>query len=168
MVIIDCWILVILKDNVDSMVVMLMVLMIFWNIVGLWWVILYRVWKIKLKLLLSIFYLDNVSLYFIICINNIIFIFVIWNYRWLLLLINMVIFSGMYFLVEFCVEFILRVVILSEFIVECLKIYYNDWFILLLINFWKIKIIKEFSVIFYWNSIKVVSLVGGFYYDFKI
>lgn len=168
MVIIDCWILVILKDNVDRMVVMLMVLMIFWNIVGLWWVILYRVWKIKLKLLLSIFYLDNVSLYFIICINNIIFIFVIWNYRWLLLLINMVIFSGMYFLVEFCVEFILRVVILSEFIVECLKIYYNDWFILLLINFWKIKIIKEFSVIFYWNSIKVVSSVGGFYYDFKI
>lgn len=168
MVIIDCWILVILKDNVDRMVVMLMVLMIFWNIVELWWVILYRVWKIKLKLLLSIFYLDNVSLYFIICINNIIFIFVIWNYRWLLLLINMVIFSGMYFLVEFCVEFILRVVILSEFIVECLKIYYNDWFILLLINFWKIKIIKEFSVIFYWNSIKVVSSVGGFYYDFKI
>lgn len=168
MVIIDCWILVILKDNVDRMVVMLTVLMIFWNIVGLWWVILYRVWKIKLKLLLSIFYIDNVSLYFIICIKNIIYIFVIWNYRWLLLLINMVIFSGMYFLVEFCVEFILRVVILSEFIVECLKIYYNDWFILLLINFWKIKIIKEFSVIFYWNSIKVVSSVGGFYYDFKI
>lgn len=143
MVIIDCWILVILKDNVDRMVVMLMVLMIFWNIVGLWWVILYRVWKIKLKFLLSIFYIDNVSLYFIICIDNIIFIFVIGNYRWLFLLINMVIFCGMCFLVEFCVEFILRVVILSEFIVECLKIYYNDWFILLLINFWKIKIIKN-------------------------
>lgn len=59
MVIIDCWILVILKDNVDRMVVMLIVLMIFWNIVGLWWVILYRVWKIELKLLLSIFYIDN-------------------------------------------------------------------------------------------------------------
>lgn len=50
---------------------------------------------------------------------------------------NKVIFGGMYFLVigKLYVEFILRVVILSEFIVECLKIYYNDWFILLLINF---------------------------------
>lgn len=142
--------------------------MTLWNTVGLWWVILHRAWKIKPKLPSSTFHSDNVSLYLITCTNNIILIFAIWNHRWLLSLINMVIFSGMYYLVEFRVELTLRAVILSESTVECLKIYHNDWPISLLTNFWKIKITKEFSVTSYWNSIKVVSSVGGFYYDFKI
>lgn len=143
MVTIDCWILVIPKDNADRMVVMPTVSMTLWNTVGLWWVILHRAWKIKPKLPSSTFHTDKVSLYLIICTKNILLIFAIWNQRWLLSLMNMAIFGGMHFLVELYVELTLRAVILSESTVECLKIYHKDWPISLLTNFCKIQRIQN-------------------------
>lgn len=143
MVTIDCWILVIPKDNADRMVVMPTVSMTLWNTVGLWWVILQRAWKIKPKLPSSTFHTDKVSIYLITCTKNILLKFAIWNQRWLLSLMNMAIFSGMHFLVELYVELTLRAVILSESTVECLKIYHKDWPISLLTNFWKIQRIQN-------------------------